>query len=124
MSQAQLSRIEQATKDFMNSKASKITDVKKIIKTTTKNIGANLSVSKDQAESMYQLLSDDSFTYIKEHSNATSSEIWAVVQEAKEKRFTAETFTKRMLETAEVIPDEEIKKNINSLFMSEVLGVK
>ena len=122
MSQAQLNRIEQATRDFMVSKASKISDVKNIIKTTTKNIGANLSVSKEQAETMYQMLTDDSFKYLKEHSSITSSEAWAVIQEAKEKHFTFKTFQQKMIESAEIIPDEEMKRNINSLFMREVLG--
>lgn len=124
MSEQQLARIEKATRDFMSSKASTITGVRKIIRDTKKNIGSNLSVSKDQAESMYQMLSDDSFTYIKEHSRATSSEIWVTIQEAKEKRFNYDNFSRKMLETAGVIPDEEMKNNIQSLFMSEVLGVK
>lgn len=124
MSEQQLARIEKATRDFMSTKASTITGVRKIIRDTKKNIGSNLSVSKEQAESMYQMLSDDSFTYIKEHSNATSSELWVTIQEAKERRFNFETFQKRILETAEVLPDEEMKNNIQSLFMSEVLGVK
>lgn len=124
MNEQQLRRIENATKDFMNSSASTVTGVRKIMQHTIRSLGANLSISKDQAESLYQMLSDDSFMYIKEYSVSKPSEIWVVIQEAKEKRYNFKTFQKRILEVAQVIPDEEMKANIQNLFISEVLGVK
>lgn len=124
MSDMQLQRVYKATEDFLNSKASKITDVKSIIRKTIKNIGVNVGVTRDEAENLYQLLSDDTFTFIKEHSAAKSSEMWAVIEEAKERRFNSKTFLARMYEIADVVPDKEMSQNISALYMKEVLGAK
>ena len=123
MSDIQLQRVYRATEDFLNSKASTITNVKNIMRKTTRNIGLNVGVSRDQAESLYQMLSEDTFKYIKEHSTATSSEVWALVEETKERRLSSKTFLKRMYEIADVIPDKEMSDNINALYMKEILGV-
>ena len=124
MSDLQLQRVYKATSDFLNSKASTVTGVKNIIKRTTRNIGVSVGVSRDEAESLYQMLTDDTFKYIKENSSATSSDIWYVIQEAKERRFTGQAFLKRMYEVADTIPDKEMTNNINALFMKEVLGAE
>ena len=124
MSVQELQRIYIATDIFLKNNTSTITGVKHAIKSAKHSLGSTFNIGKNEAESLYQLITDDTFLYIKEHSNATSSEIWAVVQEAKERRFTYAAFEKRLKEIAEVIPDEEMKKHIEALFMSEVLGVK
>ena len=61
--------------------------------------------------------------YIKENSSATSSDIWYVITEAKENRFTNKRFIDRMYDIMDVIPDQETKDVLNSLYMKEVLGV-
>ena len=123
MSDLQLQRVKRATEEFLGSKASTITGVKEIARKTKKSLGLNLSVSKDEVESLYQMLSDDTFKYIKEHSNAESSEVWALVEETKERRLSSTTFLKRMYEIAEVQPDTEMTDHINALYMREILGV-
>ena len=123
MSDLQLQRVKRATEEFLGSKASTITGVKNIARKTKRSLGANLDVTRDEVESLYQMLSDDTFKYIKEHSTATSSEVWALVEESKERRLSSTTFLKRMYEIAEVQPDIEMTENINALYMKEVLGV-
>lgn len=120
MSDNELQRIEQATRSFMNSHASTITGIRKIMRDTKKSMAGNMSISKEQAETLYQMTDEDTFTYIKEHSTARSSEMWAVIQEAKEKRYSYDRFEKRMKEIAQVVPDEEMRANLQSLFIDEV----
>ena len=124
MSDLQLQRVYRATQDFLNSKASKITGVKSIMRKTVRNLGVNVGVNRNEAESLYQMLSDDTFKYIKEHSAAKSSEMWAVITEAKERRFNSQTFLQRMYEVADVIPDKEMTENISALYLKEVLGAE
>lgn len=124
MTDMQLQRVYRATKDFLDSKASTISGVKSIIRKTTKNIGVNVGVSRDEAESLYQMLSDDTFKYIKENSSANSSQMWDLITEAKERRFSNRTFIKRMYEIADVIPDKEMTANINALYIKEILGAE
>ena len=124
MSDLQLQRVYKATSDFLNSKASTISGVKNIMKKTTRNIGVSVGVSRDEAESLYQMLTDDTFKYIKENSSATSSDIWYVITEAKERRFNGKAFLKHMYEIADVIPDREMTDNIQALFIKEVLGAE
>ena len=122
MTDLQLQRVYRATQDFLNNKASTITGVKNLMRKTIKNIGVNVGVSRDQAESLYQMLSDDTFKYIKENSRAESSQMWDLITEAKERRFSSTRFLKKMYEIADVIPDKEMTDNINALYMKEILG--
>lgn len=123
MNDYDLRRIESATNLFLKNKTSTITGVKKAIEKTKNSLGYNFNVTKDEAERLYNLLSDDSFKYIKENSSATSSDIWYVITEAKENRFTNKRFIDRMYDIMDVIPDQETKDVLNSLYMKEVLGV-
>ena len=116
-------RIYAATDLFLKNKSSTITGVKDIIKKTKRTLAGNFSITNAEAESLYQLLTDDTFLYIKEHSRAESSQMWALIEEAKEKRMSSTTFLKHMYEIAEVQPDTEMSQHINNLYIKEVLGV-
>lgn len=76
--------------------------------------------TRDESESLYQLLSDDTFRYIKENSSATSSDIWYVVQEAKETRMNERNFIKQMYNIADTIPDKDMTNNIRALYFKEI----
>lgn len=124
MSDAQLERVYKATQDFLNSKASTITGVRNIIKKTTRSIGVNVGATKEESESLYQLLSDDTFKYMTEHSRATSSDIWYVIQETKERRLPERNFIKMMYNIADTIPDKEMTDNIRALYYKEIKRIE
>lgn len=124
MSDIELQRVYRATEDFLNSKTSTISGVKDTIKKTIKSIGVDVGVSRDEAESLYTMLSDDTFRYIKEHSSASASEIWDIITEAKERRLNFYKFRQYMYEAMQVIPDKEVNRNISNLYLKNVLGAE
>ena len=113
-------RIYAATNLFLNRKSSTITGVKDIIKSTRRTLAGSFNITKDEAEVLYNLISDDTFQYIKEHSRATASEMWAIIEETKERRLSSTTFLKRMYEIADVQPDIEMSEKINALYIKEI----
>lgn len=114
MSDAQIQRIYRATSSFLNSKTSLITGVKKAIKETIKSIGKDVNVSKDEAESLYRSLSEDTFKWANRFAGA--SEIWNVIEEAKEYNFTGKRFRDRMLDILQIDNDKEVSSNIKALY--------
>ncbi len=123
MSNDQLQRVYNATRNFLTYKTSTITGIKKSIKETTNAIGYNFDVTKEEAETLYRLSDDDTFKYITEHSNAKASEVWAIIEEAKEKRHMGlDRFIKKVYEMAEVTRDKEMTMNIISLYNKEIRG--
>lgn len=127
MSEQDLSRVLSATTQFLKTKTSKLSGIKSVIKQTTKDIGVNLGITNEQAESYYRLLKDDNFTFFQSKSEARSSEMWAIIEETKEKHLSYGQFEKRMLEAGKIdintfkkIPDYEIRMSLMSIYDKEI----
>lgn len=127
MSEQDLSRVLSATTSFLKTKTSKVSGIKSVIKQNTRDIGINLGITNEQAESYYRLLKDDNFSTFQSKSSARSSEMWAIIEETKEKHLSYGQFEKRMLEAGQIdinafkkIPDYEIRMSLMSIYDKEI----
>jgi len=114
MSDAQIQRIYRATSSFLNSKTSLITGVKKAIKETIKSIGKDVGVSKDEAESLYRSLTEDTFKYF--NKNDVASEIWNLIEEAKDFDMSRKRFGQKLLEISKMENDKEVSTHIKAFY--------
>lgn len=127
MSEQDLSRVLSATTLFLKSKTSTISGIKTAIRKVTTSIGVDLDITKDQANDYYRMLKEDTFTYFKDHSAARSSEMWAIIEETKEKKLSYGQFEKKMLEAGKIdpevfkkIPDQEIRMSLRGMYSKEI----
>ena len=127
MSDQDLTRVLSATTKFLKSRVSTITGIKDVIRETKKTMRGDLDLTKEQAEAYYRMLQDDNFTFFQDKSAARSSEMWAIVEEAKEKHLSYGQFELKMLEAGKIdaenfrkIPDLELRASIKSIYDTDV----
>lgn len=99
MTITQLKATIKATKQFLNSKTSTKRGIKQIKKTTIKSLARSLgtdeeSITDEEAETLYNMLSDDYMSDIIRYIPA--SDFWALIEDAKEQGDTKESFISRI----------------------------
>lgn len=104
-----------ATQQFLNSKTSRVGGVKEVRKTTIKSIAKSMGteeedLSNEEAEALYDMLSDDYVTDILKY--ITASEFWALIEDAKEKGDTEQQFIDRIKDYIEFGNDLDMKNKL------------
>ena len=99
MTITQMKATIKATQQFLNSKTSTVKGVKSVRKTTISQIAKSLGtdeeeLSNEEAETLYDLLTDDYITDLLKY--IPPSELWAIIEDAREKNDTEDQFIDRI----------------------------
>lgn len=120
MTDEQLKRVKFAVDEFLNKKTSTVRGVKKRIASTKASFASGIGVSEEQAERIYQAFEEDIIKWALRYIDA--SELWALIQEAKETNMSEERFEKEFIKRAEIAGeiDADFRDLINELYKQEV----
>ena len=103
----------------MNSKTSTKRGIKQVRKTTIKNLAKSLGteeedLSNDEAETLYNMLSDDYVSDILKYIPA--SDFWALIEDAKEQGDTQEDFISRISDYIDFGNDVDMRNKLIMIF--------
>ena len=120
MSDDDLKRIASATKTFLSSKTSTVRGVKARAKSIKANFKSGIGVTQEQAEKIYQAFDEDIIKWALRYFDA--SELWALIQEAKEDNMSEQTFTAEFLKRAKIAGeiDADFSDLLHDLYSDEV----
>lgn len=123
MTMTQMRAVIKATEQFLNSKTSTVSGVKKVKKTTIAGLAKSLgtdeeTLTNEEAEALYDMLSDDYVTDILKYIPA--SEFWALVQDAKEQHDTEQQFINRMKDYIDFGNDKDMVIKLTSIYIKYV----
>ena len=123
MSETDLTAVAKATKSFLRGDTSKVTKLKKTIKDTKKSMfrtlkGRNDNLTMEDIETYYKMLGDKDFDFFSDKQ--LSSDVWAIIQDAKEMDLSKDEFLKRINEVVE-INDVDIRNSVRRLYDRYVL---
>lgn len=123
MSMTQMRATIKATEQFLASKTSTVSGVKNVRKTTIKGLAKSLgtdeeSLSNEEAEALYDMLSDDYVTDILKYIPA--SEFWALVQDAKEQNDNEQQFINRIKNYIDYGNDKDMVIKLTSIYIKYV----
>ena len=115
MTITQMKATIKATQQFLNSKTSRVKGVKQVRKTVIKSIAESLgteeeNLSNEEAEALYDMLSDDYVTDILRYIPA--SEFWALIEDAKENGDTEQQFVDRIKDYIEFGNDVDMRNKL------------
>lgn len=113
-----------AVNQFLNSKTSTKRGIKQIKKTTIKNIAISLGtddeeLTNEQAEVLYDMLSDDYVTDILRYIPA--SEFWSLIEEAKEMKDTEQSFINRIKTYIEFGNDVDMVDKLSVIYNNYIV---
>lgn len=119
MTITQMKATIKATQQFLNSKTSTKRGIKQVRKTTIKNIAKSLGteeedLSNDEAETLYNMLSDDYVSDILKYIPA--SDFWALIEDAKEQGDTQEDFISRISDYIDFGNDVDMRNKLIMIF--------
>lgn len=124
MNITQMRAILKAVNQFLNSKTSTKRGIKQIKKTTIKNIAISLGtddeeLTNEQAEVLYDMLSDDYVTDILRYIPA--SEFWSLIEEAKEMKDTEQSFINRIKTYIEFGNDVDMVDKLSVIYNNYIV---
>ena len=119
MTITQMKATIKATQQFLNSKTSTKRGIKQVRKTTIKNLAKSLGteeedLSNDEAETLYNMLSDDYVSDILKYIPA--SDFWALIEDAKEQGDTQEDFISRISDYIDFGNDVDMRNKLIMIF--------
>lgn len=123
MTVTQMRAVIKATEQFLASKTSTVSGVKKVKKTTISGLAKSLgtdgdTLTNDEAEALYDMLSDDYVTDIMKYIPA--SEFWSLVQDAKEQHDSQEQFVNRIKDYIDFGNDKDMIIKLTSIYIKYV----
>ena len=118
MNMTQLTAVNKATKNFLNSKTSSVKGIEKVRNKTKQKMYETFKakredVTKKDIDDYYEMLENDDFSYFEEKYSA--SEIWALFEESKEYEDTQARFLRRFNSLID-LNDEDIKAKAIRLY--------
>ena len=121
MTDENLRRVLAATKSFLSSKTSTVRGVKMRAKNIKANFKSGIGVSDEQAERIYQAFEEDIIKWALRYVDA--SELWALIQEAKETNMSEQKFTGEFMKRANIAGgiDADFADLLHDLFEQEVI---
>lgn len=119
MTITQMKATIKATQQFLNSKTSTKRGIKQVRKTTIKNLAKSLGteeedLSNDEAETLYNMLSDDYVSDILKYIPA--SDFWVLIEDAKEQGDTQEDFISRISDYIDFGNDVDMRNKLIMIF--------
>ena len=101
LTNTQLKAIQKATQQFLISKTSKPSEIRKVKESTLDSLRATLSddieLDEMDVETAYEMLSNKDFDYFNNADRVGASTMWALIEDAKEYNQTEDTFVNMVL---------------------------
>ena len=120
MNLTQLRAVAKATRQFLNSKTSTVSGVKKQIKAIKKGFQKSLDLTDEEAEAIYEAFDEDLLQWI--YRYIEPSEFWALVQEAKEMNYSENQWLKLIEDYIYIGNDDDIKEKLILIYERYVLN--
>ena len=120
MTLTQLRAVAKATRQFLNSKTSTVSGVKKQIKAIKKGFQKSLDLTDEEAEAIYEAFDEDLLQWI--YRYIEPSEFWALVQEAKEMNYSENQWLKLIEDYIYIGNDDDIKEKLILIYERYVLN--
>lgn len=114
MNLTQLRAVAKATRQFLNSKTSTVSGVKKQIKAIKKGFQKSFDISEEEAEVIFEAMEEDIIQYA--YRYIEPSEFWDVIEEAKELNYSEEKFIDSFARHANIIPDDDLKEKLMLIY--------
>ena len=116
---SQLTKLNKATKTFLNSASSTPYKTTNLIKRTKKSMYATLKIkdddlTMDDIDLYYKILGDKDFDFYSDKE--LSSEIWALFEDSKEKKYDENIFLKRLNEIIYISNDKNLTDQAKRLY--------
>lgn len=123
MSITQMRAAIKATEQFLASKTSTVSGVKKVKKTTIAGLARSLGtddtkLSDEEAETLYDMLSNDYVTDLLRYIPA--SDFWALIEDAKEQNDTESQFINRIKDYIEFGNDKDMVTKLQAIYIKYV----
>lgn len=118
MSISEMRKVIKASEYFLDSKTSTVGGLKKRAKEVKKNFSKKLDVTLEEADNLYQLFEVESTNEILKYLNP--SELFALIEEAKEKKLDEEQFTDLFKQYVEFTEDNTLKNSVMKLYNEEI----
>lgn len=123
MSTTQMRAIIKATQQFLASKTSTVSGVKKVKKTTISGLARSLGtddtkLTDEEAETLYDMLSDDYVTDLIKYIPA--SDFWALIEDAKEQHDTESQFINRIKDYIDYGNDKDMVMKLQAIYIKYV----
>lgn len=119
MTTTQMKATIKATQQFLNSKTSTKRGIKQVRKTTIKQLAKSLGteeedLTNDEAEALYDMLSDDYVTDIMKYIPA--SDFWALIEDSKEAGDNEESFISRITNYIDFGNDVDMQSKLKMIY--------
>ena len=118
MSITDMKKVIKASEYFLNSKTSTVGGLKKRAKDVKKNFSKKLDISMEEADNLYQLFEVESTNEVLKYLNP--SELFALIEEAKEQKLDEEQFTDLFKQYVEFTEDNTLRDAVSRLYNDEV----
>lgn len=118
MSISDMKKVIKASEYFLNSKTSTVGGLKKRAKEVKKNFSKKLDVSMEEADNLYQLFEVESTNEILKYLNP--SELFALIEEAKEKNLNEDEFIDLFKKYVEFTEDNTLREAVINLYNKEI----
>lgn len=115
-----LERIKKATEEFLRAKTSTVRGVKSQIKSIKGGFKKTFDISDEEAEAMYQAFNEDLINWILRYIEP--SEFWQIIQEAKEKQMSYESFERLIEDYIAIGNDDDIREKLEQIYERYVEG--
>ena len=125
LTNTQLKGIQKATKQFLDSKTSKVSGIKEVKRSTLESLKATLSkdvsLSELEIEDAYEMLSDKDFDYFNQEDRIGASTMWALIEDAIEYEKTEEGFISSLQSIMDFSNDVDARNKAKRLYEKYVL---
>lgn len=123
MSITQMRAVIKATEQFLVSKTSTVSGVKKVRKTTISGLAKSLGteehkLTNEEAETLYDMLSDDYVSDMLKYIPA--SEFWSLIQDAKEQHDSEQQFINRIKDYIDFGNDKDMVIKLTAIYIKYV----
>lgn len=115
----ELTQLSKATRTFLNSASSTPYKTQNLIRRTKKSMYATLKIKDDEMtmkdiDLYYKILGDKDFDFYSDKE--LSSEVWALFEDSKEKKYNEDIFMKRLNEIIYISNDKDLVSQAKSLY--------
>lgn len=118
MSEEQQKAVLKAINNFLKSRTSSVSGIKKTIKSQQEALKVNLDISTDESKTLYKFFEDKDFNYVTNYIDASS--LFVLLEDSKEEQHSENDFIKRIENYILVGEDENVRNALKRIYNNYV----
>lgn len=118
MSEEQQKAVLKAINNFLKSKTSSVSGIKRTIKSQQEALKVNLDISTDESKTLYKFFEDKDFNYVTNYIDASS--LFVLLEDSKEEQHSENEFIKRIENYILVGEDESVRNSLKRIYNNYV----